>query len=149
MQEGFSLEEVEVEMICNLKHYQPPPMQTSKLTVKRCVSLADFQLFAHIFASVMPQQESIARFYEAAAQIPDTQIIQHYIGYARQQPVTVASLFHTDIIGIYDLITHPAEQRQGYGRMMMQHLLDLAKRMKYRQAALLCSPRAGQVLSKL
>ena len=141
-QAGLALETTEHAMICNLNTIQSTQHKQSKLKIKQVQNNRDLQDFIKIIEAY----DQLARkFYTQLNNSNfNSYCEQLFIGYANEQPVTIATLFLAqNSAAIFNLITINSQRRKGYGTDMMHHLLQVAKSQGVNYLTLSSSSDAG------
>lgn len=128
---GFIQDERDVGMFCDLNEYTLRPYPIPEmLTIIECSSDRHFRDFGYVLASIFePPCEQVKKFYTKISAIPEQsrENLKLFIGYVRDRPVSTAAVFVTDVVGIYDVSTHPAMRKKGFGSAMFYRALKFAQ----------------------
>ena len=139
---GFRFDEHDIGMVCDLKKLKNFRIKSS-LSIKACEEAQDFVDFGRVLASIFsPPDKSVEKFYAEsfafAAEIRKD--LKLFIGYENNIPVSTASLFLTDVAGIYDISTCPDRRSKGFGSAMFNVALQAARSLGYETGVLQASP---------
>lgn len=94
----------------------------------------------------------IQKWYNQLRKIPFTlhDYEQLYVGYLDDIPVTCGSLtLHSDIAGVYNLVTKKEYRRQGLGTAMMQELITRSQEAGFIHVGLIAQKGAVSMYEKL
>ena len=131
---GFVYEELCISMVCDINSIPEKYITPTGFEVKKCKTKKDFKDFSDVFSAVYnsydPDGNQIKRYYDKVADIdPKERLgLVSFVGYSNGQPVSTASLFLTDVAGIYDVSTKPEARKKGFGSAIFHRMLMKAKR---------------------
>lgn len=131
------------------RNFQPQP----ELTVKTVDNPETLRVWSHILTTGfgLPEFAGNAFFdlFSSFSSGKDQQV-RHYIGWLKEEPVAVSSLFlGAGVAGIYNLATIPNVRRKGIGSTMIMKPLREARTMGYRSGILQSSEMGVSVYRRL
>lgn len=146
-QAGWEYDEYDVGMY--LDPLGPFPAQLSALSrVEYCDTAERFQDFGRVLSSIFEpgnpvEAENVRALYQMAGEhhenLPDNLI--QLVGYADEQPVSVATVYLTgNVAGIFDIATPEHRRNRGFGSEIFQQALRVARERGASACVLEASP---------
>lgn len=122
---GLTLMETEQGMALSLTAVAATQQLTwpTDFRIKAVQTPEDFQVWGQVLASVFdPVDTEAIRFYtHMASYLPSERPAQWFLGYFQDEPVAIVSIMQAaGLGGLYDVVTKPAYQGRGFGRLMTQ-----------------------------
>lgn len=109
--------------------------------------------FAEVTAATWtPGDDTVLRYYAAGAPalLAPGAALRLYVGYAESEPVATAELaVGPDLVGIYNIATHPSHQRRGYGSTLTRRPLLDARAEGFHTAVLQATPEGERIYRRL
>lgn len=103
-----------------------------------------FNELEHFIQVLEPYDKAGRSFYEKFKEPTLQSKEKLFIGYEKNIPVFIATLFYQDdAAGVFNLITREDKRGLGYGTKMMIYLLSVAKKSGVRYATLSASNHSG------
>lgn len=134
---GWSLEECDIGMYLILPQVLSTASAVADLVIKRCCTAEEFDHFGQVLSAIFApdnplEAENVQNIYQQVGHLPATDLgdIELLVGYERSVPIATAALFFSNdnnIVGIFDVATHPAKRHRGYGSALFQAALRRAK----------------------
>jgi ribosomal protein S18 acetylase RimI-like enzyme len=140
---GFVHDELDIGMVCDLKHAVLDRKQVEGLRIQACDTSQDFVDFGKVLASIFdPVDEHVKEFYQLLGKLnPESRKnMLMFVGYIDDMPVATSAVFLTDVAGIFDISTHPDYRNKGYGTALFQVAIEQAKALAFEKAVLQASP---------
>ncbi|GAC1674817.1 MAG: hypothetical protein PVS3B1_15080 [Ktedonobacteraceae bacterium] len=123
-------------MLLETAHVQPETPNLARLSINEVMDEETLKIKCEVEKSGFGSSEAMAnKYYQSYVSSgfgPGT-AWRHYIGWLDNKPVAVASLLlHKGVAGIYGVTTIEEARRQGIGETLARHLVQEARRLKYR-----------------
>ena len=149
---GFLYDQSCVGMAMELD-YLPEVRLSQDLTIK-AVTLNDQGImdFAEVYASIFdPFDLNIISYYKLLANSKVShQEIVFLVGYHNERAVVSGSCFFSgEVVGIYDIATHPQARKKGFATSITYRLLKIARDRGYSSAVLQASEAGVPIYKKL
>lgn len=121
------------------------PIVTSECDIRSAKTETD--IFYQIISTVFHLDEATKEKY---ANIFNSIDSENYLLFVNTKPVAVGSLFpNGEIGGIFNIAVLKEHQKKGYGRAMMEFLMQRASELHLRELILLSSPEAEKLYHNL
>ncbi|CRX39570.1 GNAT family N-acetyltransferase [Estrella lausannensis] len=144
---GLHLKEEDIGMAMPMDDFTKTQTPAG-LTLKRCKNKEDLLEFCKVLESVNISPHAYQQIYSPLPEIlynGDSPFEMHTAAIEGKPIATGMLVLSANVAGIYYVAVHPEERRKGYGRAMMEHLLERAKERGYLMAVLLSS-KEGKLL---
>lgn len=149
--EGAGLTETEtnVGMSLTIEHYG---YEQIELRIERVLETQQKEDYASIMIELHERDDAAQEWYH---QFQDIELSlsdyeQFYVGYLDETPVCAGSVtLHSDVAGIYNLVTRPRYRRRGFATAMIQELLIRSQEAGYATAVLIAEKNAVSLYEKL
>lgn len=146
---GMPQIEINIGMHLAIEHYS---FTQTTLRVERVLEYKQIEDYIAIILDAHKNNTSVHTWYNQLRKIPFTlhDYEQLYVGYLDDIPVTCGSLtLHSDIAGIYNLVTNREYRKQGLGTAMMQELITRAQETGFTHVGLIAQKGAVSMHERL
>lgn len=141
---------------CNIMHLELFKINVSKTNLRFtiCDNTSSFNDFINVFVSVfdVDERSDIKNFYSSlSSKILASRKMKFCVGYINNAPAAIGCIYthNSDMSYIYSLIVTPAMQKQGYGRAMMEHLLNYINAANIKSCSLYSSTQGRNLYQNL
>ena len=146
-------EETEWAMVCNLEEQKLPALDFH-FTIRPLQNFSDLQDVISIINIISPNDEHLAieSFYQQSAPVllSESCSLKFFIGYEKEKPVSLCSLFcNKEIASIFDVIVLPEMRGRGLGKAMTVKAMLEAQKKGFEKCILTATNEAKYLYQKL